>query len=120
MIVENLNYKTMGYIQTTVDVEIDYDDISDDEILDIIEDRVKDYNRSIARGGVNEEKKRKELEEFVKGVRESVSEVQVDAIESSNGRTLEDDLYYKAFKILKENFTLDEVESFAKTKCKYL
>jgi hypothetical protein len=110
----------MGYIHTTVDVEIDYDDISDDEVLDIIEDRVKDYTRSIARGGVNEENKKKQLDDFVKGVRDSVSGVNVDVIESSEGRTLEDDLYYRVFKILKENFTLDEVETFAKTKCKYL
>ena len=110
----------MGYIHTTVDVEIDYDDISDDELLDIIEDRVKDYTRSIARGGVNEEKKKKQLDNFVKGIRDSISGVNVDVIESSKGRTLEDDLYYRVFNILKENFTLDEVETFAKTKCKYL
>ena len=40
----------MGYISTTVDVDIDFDDISDDDILDVLDDRIKKYKRKIKNG----------------------------------------------------------------------
>lgn len=103
----------MGSISTTVDVDIDYDEISDDEICDIIEDRINDYHRKINKGN---ERYKKNLEDFVKGVKERVSGIDPYAVPSIGERTLYDEFYDVAFRKIKDKFTLEEVEAFAKTK----
>ena len=99
----------MGYITTTTEVEVDiyYDDISDDEVIEIIEDRIDNYRKSIDRYPNVAASKKKKLNEFISNVKEAVGITTY----SNEERTLQDDLYEKAFEKLKSKYTLEQIEN---------
>jgi len=104
----------MGYITTTVevDVDIDYDDIPDDEVVDIVEERIETYRKNIEKYPQMAASKTKKLEEFISDIKETVGL----ARNSSEGSTLLDEMYNDAFKEIREKFSIHEVEAFLKSK----
>lgn len=96
----------MGYISTTVDVDIDYDDLSDDDILDVLEDRIKRYKRRIENGGSNTD---------LRSLRKGVAEL-IDVSLDTSDKTLLDNMYDEVFKEIRDKFTLEELTNFLKTK----
>ena len=106
----------MGYINVTADVDIDYDDISDQDICDILEDRIDSYIRKIE----SKRMKQSELKEFIT----DISDILSDALEKqgiapsqvSSDKTLLDDMYDEVFKEMRDKFTLEQVTNFLKTK----
>jgi hypothetical protein len=102
----------MRYITTTVDVDIDYDDIDDDQLLDIVEDRVKTYKKDIDKYPHVAASNTKKLDKFISDIRETVGLPS----KSSEGSTLLDEMYEDAFKKIRDKFSIDEVEAFLKSK----
>ena len=96
----------MGYISTTVDVDIDFDDISDDDIVEILEDRIKTYKRKIERGGSDKD---------LKSLKESVADL-LDIPLEPDDKTLLDNMYDEVFKEIRDKFTLEQVTNFLKSR----
>lgn len=96
----------MGYISTTVDVDIDFDDISDDDIVEILEDRIKTYKRKIKNGGSDKD---------LKSLKESVADL-LDIPLDLDDKTLLDNMYDEVFKEIRDKFTLEQVTNFLKSK----
>lgn len=102
----------MGYIRTTVDVEIDYDEVEDYEICEMVSDRLDTHQRRIVRG-TDKEKAKKLYEEFKQELIDSIdNRVPLNLSNTS----LLDEMYQELFEVIRDKFTLDEVTNFVKTK----
>jgi len=92
----------MGYLTINTDVDINYDDIDDEDLMDIIEYKLSLY-------------KRKNTEKYYKGFRKSILEcINYDTAgepENEEG-SVHNWLKDKTLNELKTKYTLEELETF--------
>lgn len=102
----------MGYIRATVDVDVDYDDIEDYEICNIVEDRLDDYERKVA-NSKDPVRVKKLYEEFKQDLTKAVDgRVWIHV----SDKTLLDEMYEELFEQIRDKFSLGEVTNFLKSK----
>lgn len=92
----------MGYLSINTDVDIDFDDIDDDDLMDIIEYKLSQYKRS-------------KTEKYYKGFRKSILDCLDYNTAGDDGEeegTVEEWLKDKTIETLKTMYTLEELEAF--------
>lgn len=92
----------MGYLSINTDVDIDFDDIDDDDLTDIIEYKLSQYKRT---------KTEKYYKEFRKSILDCLDYNTVGEPEDEEG-SVEDWLKEKTLNQLKTKYTLEELEIF--------
>jgi hypothetical protein len=93
----------MGYITITADVDINYDNISDDDLLDMLDDRFKEYKRR---------KKQEDYKELVESI-EDLIEPSVplsNIVHNDDEGTLAYELKLKVCKELMNKYSLEQLE----------
>jgi hypothetical protein len=95
----------MGYITITTDVDINYDDISDDELLDILDNRFKEYKRR---------KKQEDYKELVESIEDLIepSFPLSDIVHNDDEGTLAYELKLRVCKELMNKYSLEQLETF--------
>lgn len=92
----------MGYLTINTDVDLNYDDIDDDDLMDIIEYKLSLY-------------KKKKTEKYYKDFRKSILEcLNYDIVGEpvDEEGSVQDWLKDKVINELKTKYTLDELETF--------
>lgn len=96
----------MGYLTINTDVDLNYDDIDDDDLIEIIEYKLSLY-------------KRKKVEKYYNDFRKSILECldyNTAGDDEDEEGTVEEWLKDKIVKTLKTMYTLEELEAFT-NKC---
>jgi len=92
----------MGYITINTEIDINYDEIDDDDLMDIIEYKLSNYKR---------QKEKKRYIEFKKSVLECLNYDTAGEPEDEEG-SVQDWLKDKVINELKTKYTLEELEIF--------
>lgn len=98
----------MSYITINTDIDININDISDHDIIEIIEERIAWYKRRIEYDKKFTDGRKKELAKFISDVRTASGNIEMPTILPS---TLEDELYQKEFERLKKKYSLTQIEN---------
>jgi hypothetical protein len=93
----------MGYITITTDVDLNYDDVDDNDLLDILEDRLKQYRRR------QQQEDYKELVESIQDLIE-LSLPLSNIVHNDDEGTLAYELKLKVCKELMNKYSLEQLE----------
>ena len=93
----------MGYITITTDVDLNYDDVDDNDLLDILEDRLKEYKRR---------KKQDAYKELVESIEDLIepSLPLSNIVHNDDEGTLAYELKLKVCKELMNKYSLEQLE----------
>lgn len=93
----------MGYITITTDVEISYHDVDDNDLLDILDDRLKEYKRR---------QKQEDYKELVESIQDLIepSLPLSNIVHNDDEGTLAYELKLKVCKELMNKYSLEQLE----------
>lgn len=93
----------MGYITITTDVDLNYDDVDDNDLLDILDDRLKEYKRR---------KKQDDYKELVESIEDLIepSLPLSNIVHNDDEGTLAYELKFKVCKELMNKYSLEQLE----------
>ena len=93
----------MGYITITTDVDLNYDDVDDNHLLDILEDRLKQYRRR---------QKQEDYKELVESIQDLIepSLPLSNIVHNDDKGTLAYELKLKVCKELMNKYSLEQLE----------
>jgi len=93
----------MGYITITTDVEISYHDVDDNDLLDILDDRLKEYKRR---------KKQEDYKELVESIQDLIEPDPPlsNIVHNDDEGTLAYELKLKVCKELMNKYSLEQLE----------
>ena len=93
----------MGYITITTDVDLNYDDVDDNDLLDILEDRLKQYRRR---------QKQEDYKELVESIQDLIepSLPLSNIVHNDDEGTLAYELKLKVCKELMNKYSLEQLE----------
>ena len=93
----------MGYITITTDVDLNYDDVDDNDLLDILEDRLKQYRRR---------QKQEDYKELVESIQDLIepSLLLSNIVYNDDEGTLAYELKLKVCKELMNKYSLEQLE----------
>lgn len=99
----------MGYITITTDVDLNYDDVNDNDLLDILDDRLKEYKRR---------KKQNAYKELVESIEDLIepSLPLSNIVHNDDEGTLAYELKLKVCKELMNKYSLEQLEQLLITK----
>lgn len=91
----------MTYISVNVDVDINADDLNENDLIEVLEDKLADYKRA---------KKFKQREELINSIKELI-EAESEEEEIEEMCTIQDWLINQALQKLKSKYTLEQLEN---------
>lgn len=93
----------MGYITITTDVDLNYDDVDDNDLLDILEDRLKQYRRR---------QKQEDYKVLVESIQDLIepSLLLSNIVHNDDEGTLAYELKLKVCKELMNKYSLEQLE----------
>jgi len=93
----------MGYITITTDVDLNYDDVDDNDLLDILDDRLKEYKRR---------KKQDDYKELVESIQDLIEPdlPLSNIVHNDDEGTLAYELKLKVCKELMNKYSLEQLE----------
>jgi hypothetical protein len=93
----------MGYITITTDIDLNYDDVDDNDLLDILDDRLKEYKRR---------KKQDAYKELVESIEDLIepSLPLSNIVHNDDEGTLAYELKLKVCKELMNKYSLEQLE----------